>query len=89
MKTAVVSQKGWIVIPRETRDRYGMHPGTKVAIVDYGGTISLVPLSGDPIQAMRGFLKGGPSLTLELLDEHLRESERDEAKLRRLRGDHE
>ncbi len=82
MKTVTVSKKGWIVIPREIRERYGMHPGTKVAVVDYGGVLSLVPLPEDLIAASRGFLKGGPSLTQELLEERRREREREEAKLR-------
>ncbi len=88
MKTMTVSQKGWIVIPKEIRERYGIHPGTKVAIVDYGGGISLVPLPDDPIEAARGFLRDFPqeedttSLTEELLKERRQEYEREEAKIR-------
>ncbi len=87
MKTVTVSQKGWIVIPEDIRERYGMHPGTRVALVEYGGGISLVPLPDDPIEAAQGFLKRGPNerpLTEELLEEHRREREREEAKMRRL-----
>ncbi len=78
MKTATVSQKGWIVIPREIRERYGIHPGTKVAVIEYGGTLSLVPLPADPIESARGFLTPGPSLSQELLAEHRRERQRED-----------
>ncbi len=88
MKVATVSQKGWIVIPREIRELYGMHPGTKVAIVDYGGGVSLVPLPDDPIEAAQGFLQDGSDepLTEELLKERRREYEREEAKIQRFGG---
>ncbi len=86
MKTAIVSQKGWVVIPREIRDRYGMQPGTKVAIVEYGGVVSLVPLPEDPLAAMRGFLKGDRSLTQELLAERRRERAHEQEKIERRGG---
>ncbi len=87
MNTVKVSQKGWIVIPKEIRERYGIHPGTRVAVVDYGGGISLVPLPDDPIEAAQGFLRdfrqeeGTTSLTEELLQERRQEYEREEAKI--------
>ena len=87
MNTAIVSKKGWVVIPKEIRERYGMQPGTKVAIVEYGGIISLMPLPEDPIEAAWGMLKrpkGVPSLTEELIEEHRREVARDEALFREL-----
>ena len=34
---------------------------------------TLVPLSDDPVQALYGMLKDGPSLTADLLVEHARE----------------
>ncbi len=90
MKTMTVSQKGWIVIPKEIRERYGIHPGTKVAIVDYGGGISLVPLPEDPIEAMKGMFtrpEGLPPLTQELIEEHRREVAHDEALMSRMAAD--
>ena len=88
MNTVTVSKKGWVVIPKKIRERYGMQPGTKVAFIEYGGTVALVPLPEDPIEAAQGFLRNGSgkSLTEELLEERRREYEREEAKIRRFGG---
>jgi AbrB family looped-hinge helix DNA binding protein len=75
--TAKVSSKGSVVIPAEIRKRYQIQPGDVLAFVDYGGQLSLIRVPDDPIAAGRGMLKGGPSLTQELLEEHRREQERD------------
>jgi AbrB family looped-hinge helix DNA binding protein len=75
--TAKVSSKGSVVIPAEIRKRYQIQPGDVLAFVDYGGQLSLIRVPGDPIAAGRGMLKGGPSLTQELLEEHRREAKRD------------
>jgi AbrB family looped-hinge helix DNA binding protein len=80
--TVRVSKKGWIVIPKALRERYGLHPGTRVALVEYAGTLALVPLPEDFLTSMRGFLKDGPSLTEALLEERRREFEREEARIR-------
>lgn len=79
MTTAKVSKKGWIVIPKETRDRYGIKPGDEVVILDYGRGISIFPALKDPIRQARGMLKGGKSMK-EFLEEKradLEEEERD------------
>jgi len=65
---ATVSGKGWVVIPKEIREKYRLRKGDRVLFVDYGGVIALVPASGDPVRESRGFLKGGPSLTEALLE---------------------
>lgn len=74
---ATVSPKGWVVIPKALRERYGFQPGTKVAFVEYGGLVALVPVPDDPVAAMYGMLAGGPSLTEDLLAEHRAERIRD------------
>jgi AbrB family looped-hinge helix DNA binding protein len=61
-----VSGKGWIVIPKEIRDRYGLKPGDKVSFVDYRG-ISMFPAK--KLKDMRGAFKEGPSLTEGLLED--------------------
>ena len=43
MEATRVSTKGGIVIPKEIRDRYGIEPGASVRIVDYAGTLIIVP----------------------------------------------
>jgi AbrB family looped-hinge helix DNA binding protein len=77
--TVTVSQKGTIVIPKAIRDRYGICPGDQIHVLDWGQQIVLVKIPpGDPIEWGRGILKGGPSLTQELLEERRRELEREE-----------
>ena len=36
---AIVSEKGWIVIPAELRKKYNLHPGAEVSVVDHGGSL--------------------------------------------------
>jgi len=67
MNTSVVSKKGWVVIPQEIRKRHGLKEGDRVHVVDYGGIISIMPCSDDPIKEGHGMLKGLPSLTKALL----------------------
>lgn len=79
--TATLSAKGWLVIPKAIRERYGLKKGDKVHIIDYGGVVGIVPVSKDPIAEGLGMLKGGPSLTEELLKERRWELEREERDL--------
>jgi AbrB family looped-hinge helix DNA binding protein len=72
MPSAIVSTKGWVVVPKEYRLKYGLKPGAKVQIIDYGGGLSIVPLLDDPIAALRGMFAEGPSLTVDLLTERQR-----------------
>jgi len=70
-----VSQKGWVVIPAALRRKYGLKPGARLQVVDYGGVLGLVPTVDHPVEAAAGMLKGGDSLTEALLAEHRRERE--------------
>ncbi len=72
----VVSEKGWIVIPAALRKKYNLRPGTEVQVVDYGGVLTLVPKSSDPVRQGAGILRGRTSLTRALLAEHRRERAR-------------
>lgn len=79
MATAKVSKKGWIVIPKEIRERYGIKPGDEVVVLDYGRGITILPALKDPIRESYGMLKGGKSMK-EFLEEkraELEEEERD------------
>ena len=78
MHTATVSTKGWVVIPKDLRDKYGLRQGTRVQVVEYDQALALVPLPDDPAEALHGMLGGGPSLTADLLAEHARERAQDE-----------
>ena len=73
MYTAKVSTKGWVVIPKDLREKYGLREGTRVQVVDCGNVLALVPLPEDPIGSLYGMLAGGPSLTEDLLAERERE----------------
>lgn len=80
MPIAKVSEKGWVVIPKELRKKYGIKPGSRVNVVDWGESLVLVPIPDDPIAAFRGVWKGnGPSATEEIVEEHRREREREDA----------
>jgi AbrB family looped-hinge helix DNA binding protein len=81
MYTATVSAKGWVVIPKAYREKYGLRPGRKVQVVDYGGGLSIVPLVEDPVEAGFGTLRrfgGGESWTEALLQERVQERAREE-----------
>lgn len=77
MTTAIISAKGWIVIPAVLRKRYGLRPGDRVALVDYGGALAIVPAAADPIQVVRGLLKGEGSLVDALRTEREQERRRE------------
>jgi AbrB family looped-hinge helix DNA binding protein len=78
MDTATVSTKGWVVIPKELRDKYGLKKGSRVQVLDYGELLALIPLPDDPVKALHGMLEGGPSLTEDLMAERARERAREE-----------
>ena len=77
MMTAIVSAKGWIVIPAEFRKKYDLKPGARVMLVDYGGVLAIVPALPNAIASSMGMLKGGTSLTKALLAERRRERARE------------
>ncbi len=79
MPTVTVSAKGWIVIPKDIRERHGIRKGDKVHVTDLGGQIAIIPATKeDPIERGLGMLKGGPSMTEGLLEDRREELEREE-----------
>jgi AbrB family looped-hinge helix DNA binding protein len=76
--TAIVSEKGWVVIPKAIREKHGLEKGSRVQFVDYGQILALVPLPDDPVEALHGMFAGGASLTEELLSERAQERAREE-----------
>ena len=81
MAAVKVSKKGWVVIPKEIRERHNLHPGDRVQFVDLAGRLAIVPAMKDPISEIRGMLEGGDSLTKALLEERRQEFEQEERKL--------
>ena len=79
--TGTVSDKGWVVIPKELRELLGLKKGSKVDIVYYGGGLFIEPEDeSDPIDATDGMFQGGTSL-LDTYRQYKREEEAiDEAK---------
>jgi AbrB family looped-hinge helix DNA binding protein len=76
MNTSTLSEKGWVVIPQELRERYGLKKGDRVHVVDYGGVISIVPASEAPIKKSMGTLKGKTSLLKELVKSRRQDADR-------------
>jgi len=76
--TTKVSTKGWVVIPKALREKHGIREGTHVQIVEYGDILALIPLPDDPAKALCGMLKEGPSLTADLLAEHVQDRAHEE-----------
>jgi AbrB family looped-hinge helix DNA binding protein len=77
MYTAKVSKKGWIVIPKHLRGKFGLKEGMQVQVVDAGEMIALIPLPDDPAEALHGMLEEGASLTADLMAERAQERLRD------------
>jgi len=78
MAVVKTSSKGQIVIPAEIRKKLGIKPGQHVNLVLADGKAVITPLPEDPIKALRGALKGKPSMTKALLQDRKREIEREE-----------
>ncbi|MBW2073058.1 MAG: AbrB/MazE/SpoVT family DNA-binding domain-containing protein [Deltaproteobacteria bacterium] len=77
-----VTSKGQVVIPKWLRDKYGIHPATKVRWLEREEGILLIPESEDPIIAARGMLKGTGILKAYQREKKL-EKEREKRKLDR------
>ncbi|MBP7652901.1 AbrB/MazE/SpoVT family DNA-binding domain-containing protein [Candidatus Dependentiae bacterium] len=56
MNTVAISPKYQVVIPKEIRKKYELHPGQKIIMIPFEGRIEMVLEKS--IKSMRGFLKG-------------------------------
>lgn len=83
MPVVRMSSKGQIVIPREIRRKLGLKAGTNFHVRVEGHDVVLFRLPDDPIRALRGSVKGGPSLTKSLLDDRKEDLRREEKKFAR------
>jgi len=82
MAIVKVSEKGWVVIPKELRKKYGIKPGSRVNLMEWDGSLVLVPIPSGPAAGLRGMLKtSGILATEELLRERGLDLEREEAKI--------
>ena len=78
MSMVTVSQKGWVVIPAELRNKYGWTTGDRVKVVDYGGVVSLVPVSRFPEEEGMGMLRSRGRPLLKALGRARKEERRRE-----------
>ena len=78
MPAVKTSSKGQVVIPVEIRKKLGIKPGQMVNLSLDGEKAVITPLPEDPIKALRGSLKGKPSLTKALLRDRKEERRREE-----------
>ena len=61
-----LSRRGQTVVPAAIRRRHNILEGDKLVWIDDGQTLKIVPLSGDPVRALKGIAKG-ENLTKELM----------------------
>jgi len=62
METVILNEKGQVTIPARIRKDRGLSKGTRIAIVEIGERIELVPIPKDIIQALIGLGDQLPSL---------------------------
>lgn len=70
--------RGQIVIPKEARKRLNIKSGQTLHVKIVEDHLEIYPLPEDPIKALRGIAKGGPSMAKELVKERKKEREREE-----------
>ena len=58
MPTSTLTSKGQVTIPKEVRDRLGLHTGDRIVFrFDATGRLLVEPQSEDPIADISGFLR--------------------------------
>lgn len=58
-----IGERGQITIPKELRDKYGLHPACEVTFTEAGGELVLRRVakpSESPVRRWLGFLQGQP-----------------------------
>ena len=53
-----LTKRGQTSVPAEIRKRYNLNAGDRLAWIDTGEGIKVVPVPADPIKALRGRAKG-------------------------------
>jgi AbrB family looped-hinge helix DNA binding protein len=53
-----ISRRGQTVVPAEIRKRHHILDGDRLAWIDDGETIKIVPVPADPVRALKGIAKG-------------------------------
>jgi len=53
-----ISRRGQTVVPAAVRKRHHLLDGDRLAWIDDGETIKVVPIPADPVRALKGMAKG-------------------------------
>jgi AbrB family looped-hinge helix DNA binding protein len=72
-----ISRKGQLLIPKYYREKTGIKSGRRVALSAEQNKLIVHLLPEDPIEASKGYLKGGKSLTEQLLKERREEKKKE------------
>lgn len=75
MAVVTASSKYQIAIPKSIRTKLNIKPGQKLTMNEEDGVIKLIPLPGDPVEFLCGYLADGTSATADLLAERKRDLE--------------
>jgi AbrB family looped-hinge helix DNA binding protein len=82
---ATVSSKGQLVIPAEIRKKLRIKSGTRVAVAERNGQITLTPNPYEALLALRGCLSHvKEDVEGLMMEEQRRERERDEERYREM-----
>lgn len=87
--SSTVSSKGQTVIPKEVREEFDIHEGTKLTWIVKDGQLRVLRIPDDPVEALRGVLKGYGTYEEWLAErnaERERERLKDEVELERWRA---
>lgn len=72
-----VSKRGQTAVPAEICKKYGIKAGQKIAWLDLGNMITIMPMPKDAISSFRGSSKG---MLKTLLEERKKEKEKERGK---------
>ncbi len=53
-----ISRRGQTVVPAAVRKRHHLLDGDRLAWIDDGETIKVIPIPADPVRALKGMAKG-------------------------------
>ncbi len=79
MTTQKMNSRGQVVIPAPIRKALGLRTGTPLLIRQEGNTLIINPATREYFDSLAGILAGGPSMSNDIIEEHAREREREDA----------